>query len=157
MRLVQVSRRAQRAENSIPIAMVSDVCHWRELNSQGKKGVLLAIFLLSIATVLTKSIIRTQNSLLWLGGDNSFKSHFCWNSYQKAVVLKICCWKSSNRSTLSGTTNVLCKFGQEQCFLISNKLSQDRPSEDSLSSPATQLTLIQLVLAISQRQNGVRT
>lgn len=78
--------------------MVRDVCHWRELNSQGKKGVLLAIFLLSIATVLTKSIIKTQNSLLWLGGDNSFKSHFCGNSFQKAVVLNICCWKSSTVS-----------------------------------------------------------
>lgn len=47
--------------------MVSDVYHQRELNSQGKKGGLPAIFLLSTGTVLTKSIIKSQNSLLRLG------------------------------------------------------------------------------------------
>lgn len=105
--------------------MVSDVCHWRELNSQGEKGGLLAIFLLSIATVLTKSIIETQNSLFWPEGDNSSKSHFCGNSFQQAVVLRICCWQSSSRFTVSGTKNVLCKFGEGQWFLIPYELSQD--------------------------------
>lgn len=47
--------------------MVSNVYHQREVNSQGKKGGLPVIFLLSTGTVLTKSIIKTQNSLLWLG------------------------------------------------------------------------------------------
>lgn len=68
--------------------MVSDVYHQRELNSQGKKVDLPAVFLLSTGTVLTKSIIKTQNSLLCLGV--KFPPNLIW---VEAPPSEMQCWK----------------------------------------------------------------
>lgn len=60
-------------ENSIPIAMVRDVYHQRELNSQGENGALPAIFLLSTGTVLTKSIYQNSELITLTGSEDPFK------------------------------------------------------------------------------------
>lgn len=92
-------------KNSIPIAMVRNVYHWRELNAQGKKGDLPAIFLLNTGTVLIYSIITTQNLLITPGrAEGASKSHLSGSPSQLEAVLKICCWQSPNRFSISSVT-----------------------------------------------------
>lgn len=52
------------------------------------------------------------------GGEDPSKSHLGGSSSQWPAVLKICCWQSSNRFTVSCIKKVLCKAVQGQCFLI---------------------------------------